>query len=167
MTLGIIVAYFGNFLVDGVNEDGEEWMLCDGREISRTSYSALYAIIQNAFGYGDNQSTFNLPDLRGRFIRGLDTRTSKYKDPDVTARTAMNPGGNTGQNPGSVQGFQTGPHQHHLSGWTTVREWAWGEPSYPVVDTNPDDEANISTDSTGGVDVSPKNAYVHFLIRVN
>lgn len=47
------------------------FLLCDGSAISRTTYSALYAILGTAYGAGDGSTTFNLPDLRGRVIVGM------------------------------------------------------------------------------------------------
>ncbi|QDP49094.1 phage tail protein [Hyphomonas sp.] len=49
------------------------WALeCDGAAISRTTYADLFAVIGTTFGAGDGSTTFNLPDLRGEFIRGWD-----------------------------------------------------------------------------------------------
>lgn len=48
------------------------WLICDGTEISRSTYHDLYSIIGIIYGSGDGATTFNLPDLRGEFIRGLD-----------------------------------------------------------------------------------------------
>ena len=48
------------------------WLVCNGSAVSRTYYSALYAVIGLAFGIGNGTTTFNLPDLRGEFIRGWD-----------------------------------------------------------------------------------------------
>lgn len=48
------------------------FLFCDGRAISRTTYSNLFAILGTIYGTGDGTTTFNLPDLRGVFIRGLD-----------------------------------------------------------------------------------------------
>lgn len=45
---------------------------CDGAAISRTTYAALFAVIGETFGAGDGSTTFNLPDLRGEFVRGWD-----------------------------------------------------------------------------------------------
>jgi microcystin-dependent protein len=42
------------------------WLVCDGRAVSRTTYAALFAAIGTYWGVGDNFSTFNLPDFRGR-----------------------------------------------------------------------------------------------------
>lgn len=88
------------------------WLLCDGSAVSRTTYSALYAIIANAYGAGDGTTTFNLPDLRGRFIRGVDG--SAGRDPDASSRTASNTGGNTGNAIGSVQSYAITDHQHSV-----------------------------------------------------
>lgn len=48
------------------------WLKANGAAVSRTTYNALFAAIGTTFGVGDGSSTFNLPDLRGEFIRGLD-----------------------------------------------------------------------------------------------
>ena len=50
----------------------EGWLPCDGREVSRTDYAALFAAIGTAYGEGDGAATFALPDLRGRVVAGLD-----------------------------------------------------------------------------------------------
>lgn len=77
------------------------WLLCNGATISRTTYANLFAAISTAHGSGDGSTTFHLPDLRGRFMRGVDGAVAR--DPDRAARTAANSGGNTGDNVGSVQ----------------------------------------------------------------
>lgn len=48
------------------------WLECYGQAISRTTYSALFAVLGTTFGVGDGSTTFNLPDLRGRSIFGED-----------------------------------------------------------------------------------------------
>jgi microcystin-dependent protein len=50
----------------------EGWLECNGAELSRSAYADLYAAIGTSYGPGDGSSTFNLPDLRGEFLRGLD-----------------------------------------------------------------------------------------------
>ena len=47
------------------------WIICDGAAVSRTvTYDALFAVIGTTWGTGNGSSTFNLPDLRGAFLRG-------------------------------------------------------------------------------------------------
>ena len=48
------------------------WLRCDGAEVSRSAYSALFSAIGTRFGSGDGTNTFNVPDLRGEFIRCWD-----------------------------------------------------------------------------------------------
>lgn len=55
------------------------WMKANGAQVSRTAYAALFAIIGTMFGVGDGFNTFNLPDLRGEFLRGWDD--AKGADP--------------------------------------------------------------------------------------
>ncbi len=48
------------------------WLECTGQAVSRPTYARLFAEINDAFGAGDGATTFNLPDLRGEFLRGWD-----------------------------------------------------------------------------------------------
>ena len=48
------------------------WLECDGAAINRTTYTDLFASIATTYGTGDGSTTFNLPDLRGEFLRGWD-----------------------------------------------------------------------------------------------
>ena len=48
------------------------WLKANGAAVSRTTYAALFAAIGTTFGAGDGRTTFNLPDLRGEFLRCLD-----------------------------------------------------------------------------------------------
>lgn len=85
------------------------FLLCNGSAVSRTTFSVLFSTVSTAFGIGDGATTFNIPDLRGRFLRGVDGAAGN--DPDAGSRTAIN-SGNAGDAVGSLQGnaFQT--HNH-------------------------------------------------------
>lgn len=63
--VGEIIAYAG-----GVAPTG--WLMCDGSAVSRTTYANLFAITGTTYGIGDGSTTFNLPDLAGRFPLGAD-----------------------------------------------------------------------------------------------
>lgn len=60
------VLYFAN------STPPEGYLKCNGAKISREEYNRLFNAIGTIFGEGDGVSTFNLPDLRGEFIRGWD-----------------------------------------------------------------------------------------------
>lgn len=49
------------------------WLGADGTAVSRSTYAALFAAISTLYGVGDGSTTFNLPDLRGYFVRGSGT----------------------------------------------------------------------------------------------
>jgi len=66
MPIGIIV-HWGN------STPPVDWLICDGSAVSRSTYSALFAIIGTSFGPGDGSTTFNLPDPRGRSFVGVGT----------------------------------------------------------------------------------------------
>ena len=60
---GAIFPYGGITAPDG-------WLICDGSEISRTTYADLFAVIGTAYGEGNGTTTFNLPDGRERSLWG-------------------------------------------------------------------------------------------------
>ncbi|HTL13068.1 MAG TPA: tail fiber protein [Bdellovibrionota bacterium] len=84
--------------------DPTGWLLCDGRSLARSgTYAALFAAIGTAFGTADG-SHFNIPDLRGRFVRGQDDMgtAAGAASRDTFTRSAMATGGAT-SGLGSVQ----------------------------------------------------------------
>ena len=60
---GTIIAFAGPNAPDG-------WLPCDGGEVDRGDFAALFSAIGTTYGPGDNIATFNLPDLRGRVALG-------------------------------------------------------------------------------------------------
>lgn len=81
------------------------WRECNGDTIRRSRFPALFRVIGISWGEGNGRTTFNLPDLRGVFLRGV-AGTSNL-DPDVLLRERIRPGGNTGNAVGSLQQFGT------------------------------------------------------------
>lgn len=49
------------------------WLLADGSEVSRSTYSDLFDVCGTTYGAGDGSTTFNLPDLQGKIPVGLDS----------------------------------------------------------------------------------------------
>ena len=73
LDIGAIIPFSGD-----INSIPDGFMLCDGSAISRTTYATLFSIIGTTYGDGDGSTTFNLPDLRGRTIVGVDTNDSSF-----------------------------------------------------------------------------------------
>lgn len=65
MPVGSVIWHAANTAPDG-------YLKANGAAISRTTYTDLFAVIGTTYGVGDNSTTFNLPDLRGEFVRGWD-----------------------------------------------------------------------------------------------
>ena len=64
--------------VDEESSIMSDWVLCDGRELSRTSYAELFNIIGTKYGEGDGVSTFNVPKVDGRDLVGLDLNDTDF-----------------------------------------------------------------------------------------
>ena len=56
----------------------ENWLICDGSAVSRTEYSELFNVIGTFFGAGDGKTTFNLPNIKGKTIVGLDNSDTDF-----------------------------------------------------------------------------------------
>ena len=146
---GTIVAYGGQTAPAG-------WFLCNGVTLTRSSYPALFSAIGTSFG-SSSSNTFNVPDFRGRFLRGRDWGAGR--DPDRTTRSAMAPGGATGDAVGSVQLDAFASHSHNYSTYGGVNAIPYDPGSYPY----PGHSA--TTSSTGGSETRPRNVYVNYIIK--
>lgn len=164
---GVIVPFGGEEVPFG-------WMLCDGSEISRTEYANLYSAIGVCWGTGDGSTTFNLPDMRGMFLRGVSGDSGN--DEDAGARLVLNNnGGNIGNNVGSYQsdairnitGSTSGHTAANIEGafelGTDNLFWYTGGGSINVF------ERPLTFDASRvvpvGNDNRPKNVYVNYIIK--
>lgn len=65
-----------NYFPTATPPDG--WLICNGQAVNRANYPGLFAVAEASglsgplFGVGNGTTTFNVPDLRGEFIRGAD-----------------------------------------------------------------------------------------------
>ncbi len=166
---GTVIAWASNIGPKG-------WYHCNGARISRTEDRRLFEVIGTIHGAGDGSSTFNLPDYRGLFLRGVDSGSGQ--DPDRDLRMPMNPGGLAGSKVGTVQLDALQVHSHESSiGYVQhagelrapgrVVEAAYylagvGTISYgtqfPAV-------ADVTTTAGTSPETRPKNAYVYFFIK--
>ena len=162
-----------------------DFLLCDGSAVSRTQYAELFAAIGTTHGQGDGSTTFNIPDYRGRFLRGV--AQGSTRDPDRASRGAMNTGGNTGDNVGSVQTDATARPNSNFTGTTnndthshTASVYAGGGGATTRFSAQASNGAFIGSASTnndthshsfsvtggGDAETRPTNAYVNYFIRV-
>jgi hypothetical protein len=158
--VGTVVSYMG----DALNIPAG-WILCDGSAVDQTIYNELYAVIGDSFKTTANAEEFNLPDLRGKFLRGLDTSGSI--DPDGRNRKV-----------GSSQADAFQGHRVRMS-WIGIREawrdtvdldrWYRGSTGY----ANNDPVSKVATIESDGVngtprqanETRPKNMAVNFIIK--
>lgn len=125
------------------------WLVCDGSAVSRTIYPSLYTAIGELYGVGDGSTTFNLPDLRGEFIRGNDEGR----------------GIDAGRTVGSSQSSANLSHTHTL----TVSEYVGGDDATTVGSAGrmllanrnfragPTTVVGASSVASGGTEARPRN----------
>jgi hypothetical protein len=174
---GTILAYAGTNAPPG-------WLPCDGRAPRSSEQPRLFAAIGQAWGDGthdsnnvaenppDETTDFNLPDLRGLFLRGATagSTNSFFRDPDAATRLRSRPGGNAGDAVGSVQADEFKSHNHtappyqyivaaHPEGWNSGKYW----------DTTPgeiDSLTGLVMPRAGGNETRPRNASVLYIIKL-
>lgn len=111
------------------------YLECNGQEISRSTYSVLFARIGTTYGAGNGSTTFNIPNIQGEFIRGWDN--GRGVDP--------------GRVFGSLQMDELKAHTHDMRGKTTG---AAGSPVAPLLNAV---GGSQSTLATGGAETRPRN----------
>jgi len=111
---GSVITYAGNTAPAG-------WLKCNGAAISRSTYSALFAVVGSTYGAGNGSSTFNLPDLRGEFVRGWDD--ARGVDATRAIGTAQGESylshAHGIYDPGHTHGAADAGHQHAISNSAT------------------------------------------------
>jgi microcystin-dependent protein len=145
------------------------YLICDGSAVSRTTYAHLFAAIGTANGVGDGSSTFNLPDFRGMFPRGVTGSSSN--DPDASSRTAVN-GGNSANNVGSVQASAFEAHSHEVAQSSGLTSQNLNSAAGVMGESGPSGGYTATCASgqviqnTGGDETRPINIYVYFIIKI-
>lgn len=94
------------------------WLICDGGAVSRSTYADLHTVLKDAagtnsypFGSGDGSTTFNVPDMRGRFPLGKDNMGGTSAD-RVTATQADNVGQGAGADKHTLTTPEMPSHTH-------------------------------------------------------
>lgn len=173
----------GEIVAMGVTVTPDNFLPADGAAISRTTFSDLFSAIGTAYGEGDGATTFNVPDIRGKFLRGQSGGTNN--DPDRAARIACATGGATGDNLGSCQtdAFQGHWHDFNKNSSAGVNKLvnvlnsstnnvpfsgtatgsADGSGGFLVVDPSADDRGNGAPRTSN--ESRPLNVYVRYFIR--
>ena len=123
------------------------WLECDGSAVNRSVYPELFSVIGTAFGSGDSSTTFNLPDLRGEFVRGWDN----------------NRGLDNGRSFASVQSDLVGSHRHEIEAQRS-RDDNTGGNKVAAMDSGTD-QSNIRTEFSTGAETRPRNVALMYIIK--
>ncbi len=185
MPIGSIVIWAGE-------EAPEGWQICRGQRKSKNSNPDLYVAIGGYWNkdIGDNADFFQLPDLRGVFIRGVNgSRDDSYKDTgnrkSVTGKSIYNntvgsfqsDGFESHQHGGGDHDHGSGNHNHGLSVWdnNNIRNnrasAAYiGNVQRGTAKTNSSGriikKSGVIIESEGKNETRPKNAYIHYIIKI-
>jgi microcystin-dependent protein len=155
------------------------YLNCNGAAISRTAFVSLFTIIGTTYGSGDGSTTFNLPDLRGQFLRGLDGGRGIDTDRSLgSSQAAQNLSHSHTVNSHNHGG---GSHNHNFfvnytgsptGGSPDAPTW-WGNSGvgYNNWGTTGGSNATVvssespGTNSNGGGDLRPVNVAVNYFIK--
>lgn len=124
------------------------WLKCNGAAVSRTTYADLFAAIGTTFGVGDGSTTFNVPDLRGEFVRGWDDGR----------------GVDSGRGFGSTQADELKSHTHNLKVLYRTIDGNNSEGDQTVMTSQAAQSGYIT--NTGGTETRPRNVALLYCIKV-
>lgn len=140
------------------------WLAADGTAVSRSTYAGLYSKISTTWGSGDGSTTFNVPDLRGTFLRGTGT--------NGTYATAVGPAVGTYAADTYLNHSHgvTDPGHFHTVGLASSSniQAAAGQTQNKVDNGNSSTNTTgltVNTSTTGGTETKPKNYGVLFCIK--
>lgn len=121
---------------------GEGWLLCDGSEVSRTTYANLFTAIGTRYGAGDGSSTFTLPDLRGRSLlgTGLGSQGGTLTNRDINTKYL-------GEESHVQTEAELAPHTHEWDGPSTRTEERGDGANLVWRGTLVDDTSSVGTGS--------------------
>lgn len=163
LPVGSIIAYAAE-VYRGQEPSG--WLLCDGRELDRTCFADLFGRIGTAWGASCN-TKFNIPDLRGMFLRA--TGDTNGINPDADKRTCSKIGGNKGDKVGSFQDFATRVPTAAFTGW--ISNASVSKCNYdagcqdPAATYDGSYTETVQITNGGGKETRPENKAVHYLIK--
>lgn len=150
-------------LVQGLRSRG--WMACEGQSVDQAGPSGLpqlFKVLDTVWGSVDPRNVFNIPDLRGIFIRGWSHGSGR--DPEATKRQPIKPGGVSGD---AVASFQDDALQDHVHSSPVgyIGIGAGGSIGGYTVPQKPGDHLDTSAPTARvGEDTRPRNAAVMFCI---
>lgn len=119
------------------------WLAADGTAVSRSTYATLFAAIATTYGVGDGSTTFNVPDLRGYFVRG----------------TGTNSDGTVSGTFGAKQADELKSHTHTYTFKSTTGGSSVGGDPNSITNTT------VNTGATGGTETRPKNIAMFYCIK--
>ena len=119
----------------------DDYLEEDGSAISRTTFADLFSVLGSTYGSGDGTTTFNLPDLRGEFIRGWDNGA----------------GVDSGRSLGSSQADEFKSHTHGVEGNVGTGSGLGLVPDGSTI--------FVQTESSGGSETRPRNIAKMFCIK--
>ena len=155
------------------------YLECNGAAVSRSTYSALFAVIGVQYGSGNGSSTFNLPDLRGEFIRGVDRGRGVDSGRNIaTAQGSQNSSHNHSASASSSSSVSDPGHKHNIlfgagnfggfSGAITVRDSGTITDRLSTATTgiSVSTSTSVSIGNQGGNEARPRNIAMMYIIKV-
>lgn len=131
------------------------WLLCYGQAVSRTTYSSLFSVIGTTFGSGDGSTTFNVPDMRGRFPLGQDDMGGSSAN-RVTATQADTIGSSSGAETKNLA------HTHTVTGSSSITA-PNGSGFYVLASTS----NTTSSSGSASQDIMPPYITLNYIIFAN
>ena len=155
------------------------YLECNGNAVSRTTYAALFAIIGTQYGSGNGSSTFNIPDLRGEFIRGFDNGRGVDSGRSIaSSQGSQNAQHNHSASASSSSSVSDPGHKHNIlfntgsfggsSGSTTVRDSGTitNRMSTATTGISVSTSTSVSIGNQGGSEARPRSIAMMYIIKV-
>ncbi|OOQ59954.1 phage tail protein [Mucilaginibacter pedocola] len=154
--VGTIMPFMGNSTkMAGLAASG--WLHCNGDQVNKDQYAALFDMIE--YSCGGSGVNFNLPDLRGMFVRGVSAGSGR--DTDAGSRRKQGTNDTVGDVPTSWQGDEFKSHHHSTKVWVNHNKVIRDDGSNI---TPANEERTVDSNDVGGSETRPKNVSAYYII---
>ena len=156
----------GSILMFGGTDAPTGFLLCDGSAVDRSTFADLFAVIGETFGAGDTSTTFNVPDLRGEFVRGWDAMGGSARGVD------------SGRAFGSTQNSTNLAHSHNVTDpghahdiaavsdtTAAVAAGAASAGAAPSTGATDNQVTSVTIQNSGDTEARPRNIALSYIIK--
>jgi microcystin-dependent protein len=167
LPVGTVLAFAGLPGAHSPPLEASGFMVCDGRSLDKDEFEELFNVIAYTYSATDGGQNFQIPNLQGYFLRGVDP--NGQVDPDLDVRTSVS--GHAYSGVGSLQPSAFQLHEHKLAAAAATSQPSQSGTEAGTTTTTFENTTEVVPDqsdvtlSTSKFESRPVNVALYFILR--